>query len=81
MGSLSQVGRRVRGGPGEQSLAHSTVTGGDALSAPALLRLVPDLAERDVYLCGPAGMSDAVRRALRDAGLPAECLHEERFVF
>src|SRR3978361_110041 len=26
------------------------------LTAPGLLSRVPDLAERDVYLCGPAGM-------------------------
>jgi len=52
-----------------------------SLSAPALLRLVPNLARRDVYLCGPPGMSDAVRRALRDTGLSPEYLHEERFAF
>ena len=44
-------------------------------------RLVPGLAERDVYLCGPPTMAAAARRALRDAGLPALQLHEERFEF
>ena len=53
----------------------------DCLSAPALLRLVPDLASRDVYLCGSPRMADAVRTGLRDAGLPEEYLHEERFAF
>jgi ferredoxin-NADP reductase len=53
----------------------------DCLSAPALLRGVPDLAQRDVYLCASPRMSDAVRMALREAGLPAEYLHEERFAF
>lgn len=42
-------------------------------------RLVPDLLERDVYLCGPPGLSAAVRGALRAAGLPGRQLHEERF--
>jgi ferredoxin-NADP reductase len=51
----------------------------DHLSTGSLTRLVPDLADRDVYLCGPPGMSAAVRAALRDAGLPAAHLHEERF--
>ena len=51
------------------------------LSAPGLLSRVPDLAERDVYLCGPAGMADAVRTGLLGAGLPVERLHEERFAF
>jgi predicted ferric reductase len=53
----------------------------DVLAAPSLIRLVPDLPHRDVYLCGPPGMSHAVRSALRQAGLPDENLHEERFTF
>jgi ferredoxin-NADP reductase len=51
------------------------------LSAAALLSRVPDLSQRDVYLCGPPGMADAVRNSLSEAGLPAESLHEERFAF
>src|SRR3954451_9457426 len=51
----------------------------DLLSARTLLRLVPRLAERDVSLCGPPGLSDAVRASLAQAGLPRAHLHEERF--
>jgi predicted ferric reductase len=51
----------------------------DLLSNRSLTRLVPDLLERDVYLCGPPGMSAAVRRSLRAAGLRPSQLHEERF--
>jgi ferredoxin-NADP reductase len=50
-----------------------------ALSAAALLHNVPDLVDRDVYMCGPPGLMTAVRRSLADAGLPPELLHEERF--
>ena len=53
----------------------------DCLSTAGLLTRVPDLAERDVYLCGPPRMADAVRTAVLQAGLPAERLHEERFAF
>jgi predicted ferric reductase len=49
------------------------------LSTRSLNRLVPRLSERDVYLCGPPGMAAAVRRALRQAGVPPTQLHEERF--
>jgi predicted ferric reductase len=49
------------------------------LSARSLIRLVPGLTDRDVYLCGPPGMSAAVRRSLRQAGVPPSQLHEERF--
>ncbi len=45
----------------------------------ALLAWVPDLAERDVYVCGPTAWTDAVRRACAAAGLPDHHLHLENF--
>jgi predicted ferric reductase len=45
----------------------------------ALLRLVPDLLHRDVFICGPDGWMDAATDAAQGAGLPAEQLHVERF--
>jgi predicted ferric reductase len=50
-----------------------------ALSRAALLHNVPDLVERDVYMCGPPGLMIAVRQSLLDAELPPRQLHEERF--
>jgi predicted ferric reductase len=41
--------------------------------------LVPNLLDRDVYLCGPPAMAAAARGALAHAGLPSTQLHEERF--
>ncbi|MCW2838910.1 MAG: ferric reductase, partial [Aeromicrobium sp.] len=51
----------------------------DLLSPDTIGHFVPDVAERDVYLCGPAGMSAAVRSSLARLGLPRHQLHEERF--
>jgi predicted ferric reductase len=51
------------------------------MTAATLRRLVPDVAERDVYLCASPGLSGAVRTALRQAGLPRTLLHEEAFSF
>ena len=51
----------------------------DALSAKRLRTLVPDVARRDVYLCGPPGVLEATREALRDAGVPRRRIHIERF--
>ncbi|GAB7005453.1 ferric reductase-like transmembrane domain-containing protein [Nocardioides sp. AN3] len=45
----------------------------------ALLGLVPDLLERDVFVCGPAGWTDSFTRAASAAGLPADQLHIETF--
>jgi ferredoxin-NADP reductase len=46
-----------------------------------LLSLVPDLAERDVYVCGPEGMVDATAASLHRAGVPRSQIHAERFAF
>jgi predicted ferric reductase len=51
----------------------------DALSAKRLRTLVPDIARRDVYLCGPPGVLEATRESLRDAGVPRRRIHIERF--
>ncbi|MFI1152145.1 ferric reductase-like transmembrane domain-containing protein [Streptomyces sp. NPDC020817] len=53
----------------------------DPLAPQALLALVPDLTERDVYLCGPPGMAEATQGALLRAGVPAGRIHAECFSF
>ncbi|MEU6238785.1 ferredoxin reductase family protein [Kitasatospora sp. NPDC047058] len=52
---------------------------GDPLSAAALGRLVPQLAQHDVYLCGPPAMTAAATRELCAAGVPARRVHHESF--
>jgi ferredoxin-NADP reductase len=49
--------------------------------ARALARLVPDLAMRDVYVCGPEGFADDVISAARRLGVPKERIHNESFAF
>jgi predicted ferric reductase len=44
-----------------------------------LRQLVPDVAERDVFLCGPPVMMGALRRTLRALGVCRGRLHYERF--
>ncbi|HKE98065.1 MAG TPA: ferredoxin reductase family protein [Actinomycetes bacterium] len=51
----------------------------DPLSARRLSQLVPDVARRDVYVCGSPGMMATARRALRQAGVPRRRIHAERF--
>jgi ferredoxin-NADP reductase len=47
--------------------------------ADALRRLVPDIADHDVFTCGPDAWMAAVSLAARGAGVPAERIHLERF--
>ncbi|MHB8830523.1 MAG: ferredoxin reductase family protein [Patescibacteria group bacterium] len=42
-------------------------------------RLVPDLLEREVYLCGPAPMMTAILKALHSLGMPKSQIHFEKF--
>ncbi|MFF5156663.1 ferric reductase-like transmembrane domain-containing protein [Streptomyces sp. NPDC000348] len=51
----------------------------DRLAPGELSRLVPDLTGRDVYVCGPPGMTTAVLRGLRELGVPKRQIHYERF--
>ncbi|UIJ63298.1 ferredoxin reductase family protein [Amycolatopsis acidiphila] len=54
---------------------------GPVLGPRHLHAMVPDVRRRDVYLCGPPGMTDAVRRTLTELAVPAEQCHTERFAF
>jgi predicted ferric reductase len=58
---------------------HATDEGSSLLSPEHLGELVPDLAERDVYLCGPPAMTSVTEKRLRAAGVPRRRLHVERF--
>jgi ferredoxin-NADP reductase/DMSO/TMAO reductase YedYZ heme-binding membrane subunit len=53
----------------------------DPLSAKNLGRLLGRLAEHDVYLCGPDGMTSAVRTSLRQLGVAGNRIHNESFTF
>lgn len=53
----------------------------DPLAPQALRNLIPDLAEHDVYLCGPPGMTASATAALVRAGVPEEHIHAECFTF
>ncbi|RLK12097.1 putative ferric reductase [Micromonospora sp. M71_S20] len=49
------------------------------MSPDGLRRLVPDLARRDVYLCGPPGLVEQSLRVLREAGVPRRQIHLATF--
>ncbi len=67
--------------PGHRRAADSWLPDGvgPVDDATALCRLVPDLRDRDVYVCGPEAWTDAVRRSTEAVGLPPHQLHIENF--
>ena len=44
-----------------------------------LQRWIPDIAEREVFLCGPSTWTDGMERLLLAAGLPRDRNHTESF--
>jgi predicted ferric reductase len=74
LGLVGLPGHRRREGSWLGSGVHPRV---DDLRA--LRHWVPDIAERDVYVCGPAAWTVLVERTLRDAGLPPDRIHLETF--
>jgi ferredoxin-NADP reductase len=52
---------------------------GQMSDVDALHRIAPDVADRDVYLCGPGPWMAAVRDALWQAGVPDRQVHVEDF--
>ena len=58
---------------------HAAPNGRDLLSPARLRELVPDLGEREVYVCGPPAMTDVAVRDIRAAGVPRRHVHIERF--
>lgn len=49
------------------------------LTGGGILQLVPDVARRDVYICGPQGFVEATRAALREAGVRRRQVHDTIF--
>ncbi len=70
------LGRRIPGRDSWLPAAAANLT-----DSAALRRLVPDIADQDVYLCGAAAWMDAAKQAAVEAGVPAERIHEERFTW
>jgi predicted ferric reductase len=53
----------------------------DPLDPRALRRLVPDIHDLDIFVCGPTGMTERVVRGLRSLRIPESQVHFERFAF
>jgi ferredoxin-NADP reductase len=74
-------GLQMVGLPGHRRRAGSWLPAsvGRVSDVAALRHWVPDIADRDVYVCGPEPWAEDVRRAAEAAGLPADRFHVESF--
>lgn len=51
----------------------------EPFAPPQLAAAVPDLHQRDIYVCGPPAMTAKVLRSLRALGVPQGQVHAEKF--
>jgi predicted ferric reductase len=51
------------------------------MDAGRLGRLVPDIRQRDIYICGPELLATQIAEDARDAGVPPEQIHHETFAY
>jgi ferredoxin-NADP reductase len=51
------------------------------MGADALKKLVPAIADADVYICGPGPLVETVKQAVEDLGVPKNRFHDEAFAF
>jgi predicted ferric reductase len=51
------------------------------LDARVLRHIVPDIAERDIYVCGPGGFSSGIAAAAERLGMAKDQIHTETFGF
>ena len=70
---VRQLARRVH------LLTGRTSAGARPFDPATLHNAIPDITQRDVYVCGPPAMTGAVLDALKKIGVPATQVHAEKF--
>jgi ferredoxin-NADP reductase len=51
------------------------------MNAVSIVKIAPNFADSDVYVCGPEGLVSAVRKAAKEVGVPKNRFHDEAFAF
>ena len=74
-----RAGRARAAGAGSSCTTCSATTGRASSRPEHLQELIPDIAARDVYVCGPPAMTEATRASLDRSGVPRRHIFTERF--
>ena len=51
------------------------------MDAKTLQKLLPRIADSDIYICGPGPLVETVKAACRELGVPKNRFHDEAFAF
>lgn len=61
------------------AVEHGATEAEGRLNQDRLKSMVPDIVEREIFLCGPPGMMKGVRMMLKNLGVPEEHIYFEEF--
>ena len=71
---------QVRGITVHYVVGHHAAPQGERIMSPEHLHeLMPDIEEREIYVCGPPRMADFIEGNVRNAGVPPKYIHIDRF--
>ncbi|MDA8025398.1 MAG: ferredoxin reductase family protein [Actinomycetota bacterium] len=65
---------RVRKG-----VVHKLIGSREAVNLASIIKLVPDMKRRDVFICGPEGFVNQVESIVKRSGVPTEAIHHEAY--
>ncbi len=58
---------------------HKLIGSREAVNLASIIKLVPDMKRRDVFICGPEGFVNQVESIVKRSGVPTEAIHHEAY--
>ncbi|KJF17312.1 ferredoxin reductase family protein [Acidithrix ferrooxidans] len=62
-----------------KGVVHKLIGKREAVNMAAIVKLVPDMKRRDVFICGPEGFVNQVESIVKRNGVPPEAIHHEAY--
>jgi predicted ferric reductase len=62
-----------------KGVVHKLIGKREAVNMAAIVKLVPDMKRRDVFICGPEGFVNQVESIVKRNGVPSEAIHHEAY--
>ncbi len=62
-----------------KGVVHRLIGNRSSINMASIVKLVPDIRKRDVFVCGPEGFVNDVVNIVKSAGVPSEAIHHEAY--
>ncbi|MDA8196852.1 MAG: ferredoxin reductase family protein [Actinomycetota bacterium] len=62
-----------------KGVVHKLIGSREEVNLATIVKLVPDMKRRDVFICGPEGFVNHVESIVKRSGVPTEAIHHEAY--